>query len=99
MFEVFLWCAHPDLGNDDLLWSKEFDTLEAAEAFMVSPQLDAYDRHSVSHFHLLGPGVERIVQNPEYSPLKDSGEWSREHARQMGMMGGTAAYNDAIGAG
>ena len=98
MVQVFLWCSHPEAGNDDLETVFDYLTLEAAEAFIAKPNLRDFYKRSIQYFELVGPGVERIVKNPEYvGRPADTGEWHREHAHQMGMMDGCAAYNDAIG--
>jgi hypothetical protein len=93
------WGSHPDAGNDDCFTGDDFDTLEQAKA----SDLYLHASFDVMYIEVDGPIESKhheVRRNPNYSArecrMQDSLE-SSERAMQAGMMGGIAAYNEAIG--
>lgn len=100
-YSVLYFGEHPD--NTDECWTGfDFATLAEAEAFIATDPLadDDYHRECTQYVVIDGPDLPdlRIIPNPHYQPDRPD-YWRSEYAMQAGMMGGTAAYNDAIGSG
>jgi len=100
MYAVNLFGSHPDEGNDDCWTGQDFSTEAEARQFydnpFADPQFAQFYRTCTQYLQLTGPDLELVRLNPDFRPSKPDNEWRREAAMQAGMMGGTAAYNDAM---
>jgi hypothetical protein len=95
LWNVNCWGTHPDSG-DDTCWSGEtFTTLAEAEKAFAAGSDDRDD----CFIQIDGPGVHRVRKLREPRPVssRERNEWRNEIAREAGMLGGCAAYNDAMG--
>jgi len=91
-YSVNFWGSHPDDDNDDCWTGEDFATLAEAERAFAAGS-DDLDNCFVQ---IDGPGVHRVRKLREPRPV-DRDEWRREIAREEGMLGGCAAYNEVMG--
>lgn len=93
-YTVLFWGSHPDAGNDDCHYGRNYITIqEAMAAFMV----ECLDR-DVAYVQLDGPGYNGERKNPHYVNTPDDySDWDSERAMQAGMAFGCDGYNDSRG--
>ena len=104
MISVNFWSSHPDQDNDDCVTGDDYATMKTALAEFNKPITSDYFNRSVAYIQANGVDVNTgemidvVRKNPDYRPMRDDyDDWQREIAMQAGMMGGVAAYNDAMG--
>lgn len=102
LYYVNFWGSDPAEDNDDCWTGRGFASESEAREFYEDPmsycESHEYGVEGTRVLQLIGPGVSEtrpfVVGSDDSDDMSD---WKRERATQAGMMGGCAAYNEAMG--